>query len=76
MTATAVNSQITDAVAQTGMQVGPAGAALAVDMALQGYALAMGMAMENAVLAQARTQVLAHAALAAATARIAQGGVP
>lgn len=76
MTATAVNSQITDAVAQTGMQVGPAGAALAVDMALQGYAHAMGVAMENAALAQARTQVLATAAVATAAAKITQGGVP
>lgn len=70
MKATAVNAQITDAVTQVNVPAGAAGPALAVDMSLQTYAHAMGIAIHNAVAAQARTQVVAIAAVAAAAAKI------
>lgn len=71
---TALNSQITDALAQSGVQVGAFGPILAVELGLLAYAHAMGVAMENAAAAQARTQLLAATALAGAASRITTGG--
>ncbi|WP_087520838.1 RebB family R body protein [Polaribacter sp. SA4-12] len=58
---TAVNSQITDAVTQTNVQVLSESPAMAMGSLYQSMASAMGLAMQNSVSQQQHSNTLAQA---------------